>query len=211
LAAKAILDEVAGAHLGEIDFSNVVAEGDIAPTQLHIQIDSSLNPAVSGDVSASGSIAGDADVHLTPLSSVFTACFPLKTIQVPTTSVQVTAVSPTFSSKFTSVDADDGLEFQLSLQQTTLHLGFTIDPLLHIILNNPSLFVTCPLPTGVGVALGSMDQVFNFDKSVGIDQKDLPPQTIGVLSVQMPGQEVKTKLSSQTNSLAVGVVEVVTH
>jgi len=153
-ATKTILDLAAGAHLGSIEFKDVVAQASMDPSPLKIDIDDTLsNATINANLSVRGEIEGKADIHLETLVSVFTACFTIKPVDIPRTPIVITASSPTFQNKLDPVPSDDGISIQVTLQKTSLHLNFKVSPLLTIIANNPDLIVTCALPSGVILAL----------------------------------------------------------
>jgi hypothetical protein len=215
-AVKAVLDLAAGAHLGRIDFKDVAAQAIIDPTPLTADIDDSFSTAsIKANIKVRGIIEGKADVSLEPLVSIFTACFTLKPIDIPPTPIEISTSSPTFENKLEPLSTDDGISLQLSLKKTTLNLAFNVNPLLRIIANNPDLFVTCPLPAGVGAIIGAtnqlFNQVFNLDRSIDLEPHSFPPARIGQLSIDMPGRPNKTKLGPRVNPLALGVVEVKTN
>jgi hypothetical protein len=207
--SKAILDLAAGAHLGSIEFKDVAAQAVIDPTQLKVDIDSSLSHAtINADIKASGSVEGKADIHLETLVSVFTACFTLKPVNIPRTPVEITAAQPSFENKVETSTSGNGTVLNLSLKKTALKLNFKNSPFLTTLFNNPDLFITCPIPAGALSIAGIVDQVFGIDKSIDLDPQNFPPVQLTQLSVEIPGSPpVKTKLAPRANALALGVVE----
>jgi hypothetical protein len=211
--SKAILDQFANAHLGSISFSNVAVSGSFS-SPVNINIDPTFaNITVNENLSGSAVVQGDANISLDRGTSAvltvfaYSPCFLQKTIHVNPTPVTVTSSSPTVSMTPAPQGSDDGVEIQLSLQATSLDLKFNVDPLLSIIKDNPSLFVTCPLVAHVGIALGSLDQVFDFNKSISIGSQALPVIDIGQLAITQPGQTTKTKLILKNNALSIGVAD----
>lgn len=208
---KSVLDLAAGAHLGSIEFRDVTVQAVLDQTPLKVTISDDLSTAsvttTTGDLKVKGTIGGKADIHLETLVSVFTACFILKPVVLPPTEVEVTAKVPTFSSSIDSSSSDDGTDVRLSLQKTSLHLEFKNSIFLRALGNNPDLFITCSIPAGALTVAGIIDQVFGIDKSIDINPQSFPPKKIGQLSIEMPGRQVKTKLSPRANSLSLGVVE----
>lgn len=206
-AKKALVNLVAG-NAGRVEFSEVEALGILNPTRLNLAVNEDLSGAnLNSDINVFAAFAGKATLKLNPVAKALTLCPIDLTFDIPRLPVTVSTKSLPFRNRFerTLSDTRERIDFQLTIEEAELDLGFPISPLVAAVGNNLGNFVTCPLPTGIIGVVGVIDQVFHFNYRFKLSQNFTAK--IGGLSVTIPGRPKKVELTLKDSPLSVGFAE----
>lgn len=161
---NALMRTFGGVEFGHISFHDVKAEANLDSSPMGLQFDATLsNAAFTGTVQGHGAIEGAADIHLTTLAGLFTACWPQQTAHIPSLPVHIRTTSLPLVTVVGEEKIANGIRFHLKASGGELKLSFDNNPFFETLKNNPQFLITCPISFSV-LTVGSMaDQIFSFD------------------------------------------------
>jgi hypothetical protein len=211
LVAKTALDAAAGLYLGHVSPYDLELAATMNASALRLSVSKDLNNTqLSTNLQLHGIVQGHANVDLTPLAGVFTACWPHQSMTIPPTGVQVSNPGFTAGSALQLGNGPDGITIQATVQDMNFDIQFDGNPVISVLMANPQVYITCALPAGILTSFG----VYTYVVPLVESEKFTPGQvavSLGKISLNIPGITTPATFVIVQNGLALGLVQDSTH
>jgi hypothetical protein len=207
-AEKAIQNRLAGTEIGSIEFA-IQANASLNRSRLRLNLDEALtNARVEADIRATAAAGGTLTLRLVPAAKALTACVTDTTFNLPDAQASVASSTLPLTATFENKTSQQGLDFQLSINNMRLDAELQISSVLSAVFSRPENFVTCSLPAKTLALAGavadtlprSYKREFNFSEN-------LKSISVGRLTVDIPGRVNPMILAPRASTLSLGVVE----
>lgn len=207
LVTKAALDAAAGLYLGHVDPYDMELAATMNASTLRLDVAKDLSSAhLTTDLNVHGIVQGHANVELTPLAGVFTACWPHQSMTIPATGVQVSNSSFSGGSSIQLLTDPGGITIQANVQTMSFDIHFDGNPVISVLMANPQVYITCPLPAGLLTSFGVYSYIVPLVETESFNPGQIAV-SVGKISLNMPGIATPTTLKIVQNALAVGVMQ----
>jgi hypothetical protein len=124
LVAKSALDLAAGLALGHVSPSDMELEARMKASSLQLSVMPDLSSAsLATNLDVDGIVRGKANISLTPLAGVFTACWPSQSITVPETGISLATHNLTGSATLALTPTPHGVRIDSTISKVDFDLA----------------------------------------------------------------------------------------
>jgi hypothetical protein len=211
LVVKTALDAAAGLYLGHVTPYDLELAATMNASALQLSVAKDLSSTqLTTNLQLHGIVQGHANVDLTTLAGVFTACWPHQSMTIPPTGVQVSNSGFTAGSALQLGNTSDGITIQAVVQNMNFDIQFDGNPVISVLMANPQVYITCALPAGLLTSFGVYTYIVPLVESVSFNPGQVSV-SLGKISLDIPGITTSTTFVPVQNALAVGLVQDLSH
>jgi hypothetical protein len=177
---KAALQLISDKKLGVINMGDPQVDAEAHITLQDVRLSPTFdNVAITGRLIGEGSLRGQ--INFTPEIVTFVVCLPHSDTIHPPLSMHINQ-TPTISAALTFSPAKPNLNVTIKPDEFSLQLTFDSDPLIQLVNHNPQLWITCSLPTALGVTYSLIKPIRTVDKKIDLPSFPIviSPITVGI-------------------------------